>query len=272
MRALRWIVSVLFVVSTVLFTVFYIGEKMTTDHTIPVITVEGELIEVSFNATEEELLQGVTAYDEKDKNLTDRIIVESVSRFFEDGMCKVVYAVCDNDNNVANATRKIKYKNYESPKFIVNESLCYSIYDKINISEVIMANDCIDGDISRSIIITSEDFAGSVVGAFNIDVSVTNSKGDTSNLKLPLVIEDRSLSAPTIELSEYLVYAKIGEEIDFDSYLVGVESKIDGDIPIESVRIETTVDTDTEGVYSVHYYVNDSKGAQGHSILNVIVG
>ena len=144
--------------------------------------------------------------------------------------------------------------------------------NQINISEVIVANDCIDGDISRSIIITSEDFAGSVVGAFNIDVSVTNSKGDTSNLKLPLVIEDRSLSAPTIELSEYLIYAKIGEEIDFDSYLVGVESKTDGEIPIESVRIETTVDTDTEGVYSVHYYVNDSKGAQGHSILNVIVG
>ncbi len=272
MRVLRWLIMVAFVITTALFVIFYVGERVTTDNTIPVITVEEELIEVSFNATDEELLQGVTAYDEKDKDLTDRIIVESVSKFLENGVCKVVYAVCDNDNNVANATRKIKYKNYESPKFTVHESLCYSIYDKINISNAIRANDCIDGDISRSIIVTSEDLVGSVAGVFNIDVSVTNSKGDTSNLKLPLVIEDRSLSAPVIELSEYLIYAEVGEEIDFASFLVGVKSNIQDDIPLDSVRIETKADMTVEGIYSVHYYVTDIKGAQGHSILNVIVG
>ena len=138
MRALRWIVSVLFVVSTVLFTVFYIGEKMTTDHTIPVITVEGELIEVSFNATEEELLQGVTAYDEKDKDLTDRIIVESVSRFFEDGMCKVVYAVCDNDNNVANATRKIN--SITKIKFFLTKLITFFIMTPYTFSEMFCWN------------------------------------------------------------------------------------------------------------------------------------
>lgn len=272
MRVLRGLIIVLFVVTTALFGVFFVKEKVSTDNTIPVITVEEELIEVSFNATDEELLQGITAYDEKDKDLTDRIIVESVSKFLETGVCKVVYAVCDNDNNVANATRKIKYRNYESPKFAVTEPLCYSIYDKINISDAIKATDCIDGDVSRSIIVTSEDLVGSVAGVFNIDVSVTNSKGDTSNLKLPLVIEDRSLSAPEIELSDYLIYADVNEEIDYASFLVGVESDVQEDIPLESVRIETNADMSQEGVYSVHYYVTDIKGAQGHSILNVVVG
>lgn len=272
MKFLRWFVMLAFIVTTALFVVFYVGEKMTTDNTIPVITVEEEIIEVSFNATNEELLQGVTAYDEKDKDITDKIIVESVSKFLEPGVCKVVYAVCDNDNNVANAIRKIRYKNYESPKFTVHESLCYSIYDKINIANAIKAKDCIDGDISRSIIVTSEDFAGSVAGVFNIDVSVTNSKGDTASLKLPLVIEDRSLVAPVINLSEYLVYAKTGEEIDYESFLVDIESNVQENIPLSSVRIETNADMSTEGIYSVHYYVTDNKGAQGHSILNVIVG
>ncbi len=272
MRLLRWIIIILFVVTTILFTGFYVKEKMTTDNTIPVITVDKEVIEVSFNATDEELLQGVTAFDEKDKDLTDKVIVESVSKFLEDGVCKVVYAVCDSDNNVSNATRKIRYKNYESPKFSVHESLCYSIYDKIDISKAIKAKDCIDGDISRSIIVTSEDFAGSVVGVFNIDISVTNSKGDTSHLKLPLVVEDRSLVAPVIELSEYLIYAEKGAEFDWKSFLVGIESNIQDDIPLDSVRIETNANMAEEGIYSVHYYVTDSKGAQGHSILNVIVG
>ena len=81
--------------------------------------------------------------------------MESVSKFLGDGICKVTYAVCDNDNNVANATRKIRYKNYESPKFSMNESTCYSIYEKINVSDVITAYDCIDGDITKNIIITS---------------------------------------------------------------------------------------------------------------------
>ena len=272
MRALRWIITIAFVFTTALYITFFVREKMTTDNTIPVITIEDELIEVSFAATDEEFLQGVTAYDEKDKDLTDKIIVESVSKFLEDGVCKVVYAVCDSDNNVVNATRKIKYKNYESPRFYVDESLCYSIYDRINISQVIRAEDCIDGDISRSIIVTSEDFTGSVVGVFSIDISVTNSKGDVSTLKLPLVLEDRTLSAPVIELSEYLIYADIGEEIDFASFIVGAKDKKQTDIPLESVRIETKADMEKEGIYSVHYYVDDSSGARGHSILNVIVG
>lgn len=272
MRILRITVVILFVITTALFANFYIKEKTTTDNTIPVITVEEEIIEVSFNATEKELLQGVTAYDEKDKDLTDRVIVESVSKFIEDGVCKVVYAVCDSDNNVANATRKIRYKNYVSPVFSVQESLCYSIYDKINISNAIKAQDCIDGDISRNIIVTSEDLTSTIAGVFNIDISVTNSKGDTSTMKLPLVIEDRSLSAPVIELSEYLIYAEKGQEIDFSSYIVAVSSPVYGDMSLDSVRIETNADMNEEGTYSIHYYATDAKEVQGHSILNVVVG
>lgn len=271
MRVLRLIVALLFVVMSILFVGFYVKEKATTDNTIPVISVEGDIIEVSFQATEEELLKGVTAYDAKDKDITDRIIVESVSKFLDDGICKVTYAVCDNDNNVANATRKIKYKNYESPKFSMKASTCYSIYEKINVSDVISAYDCIDGDVSRSIIVTSEDFTSSVAGVFNIEVSVTNSKGDISSIKIPLVVEDRSVSSPVVELTEYLIYVDKNAEIDFAEYIVGATDK-NGNNVSDTIRIETNADLTKEGTYSVHYYATDSKGAQGHTILNVIVG
>lgn len=271
MRILRVTVTVVFVITAVLFSIFYFGEKINTDTTVPVITVESPLLEVDIGATKKDFLQGVTAYDEKDKDLTDKIIVESVSKFLDDGICKVTYAVCDSNNNVANATRKIKYKNYVSPQFSMSESTCYSLYENINISDVIKANDCIDGDISRNIIITSEDFTKSVAGVFTIEVSVTNSKGDLSVIKIPLIVEDRSLSAPKIELSKYLIYVDAGKEIDFSEILLKATDNAGNNIT-SSVRIESNVDFSMAGTYSVHYYVTDSKGVQGHTVLNVIVG
>ncbi len=271
MRILRIIIVVLFLITTALFSMYYVNEKLTEDNTMPVISIEGELIEVSFETTREELLQGVTAYDEKDKDITDKIIVESVSRFIDEGVCKVTYAVCDNDNNVANATRKIKYKNYESPKFSLTQGLCFSIYETIDIAEAIRAVDCIDGDITKNIIITSEDFSSSTAGVFELEVSVANSKGDTSIINLPLVVEDRSVMAPKIELSQYLIYTKPGEEIDFQQYLVKAQDRLEKDIT-NDVRIETNANLNAPGTYSVHYYVTDSNGVSGHTILNVIVG
>lgn len=271
MRVLRITVTAIFIVVSVIFSIFYIGEKLNTDTTVPIIKIDEQLLEVSFDADDAELLKGVTAYDGKDGDLTDRIIVQSVSKFIDDGICKVTYAVCDSNNNVSTATRKIQYKDYFSPRFSMSRSTCYSIYEGVSISQAIQAYDCIDGDISRSIIVTSEDFTSSVAGVFKLDVSVTNSKGDTSIINIPLVVEDRNISAPEIELKEYLVYTGVGKSVDFSEYLVRAEDYSGADIT-SSVRIEENVDFSTPGTYSVHYYVADYKGVQGHTILNVIVG
>ena len=108
MKILRIVVSILFVFVTVASAAVYIDEKLSVDKTIPVISVEGAMIDVSLKATDEELLQGITAYDEKDKDLTDKVVIESISRFTEKGVCRVTYAVCDSNNNVAKALRIIR--------------------------------------------------------------------------------------------------------------------------------------------------------------------
>ena len=149
--------------------------------------------------------------------------------------------------------------------------MCFSIYDTIDLVEIIKAQDCIDGDITRNIIVTSEDFAKSTAGVFELEISVSNSKGDTSIINVPIVVEDRSVSAPKIELSEHLIYVKPGEEVDFSKYLIGATDRLENDLT-KDVRIETNADLNKEGIHSVHFYVNDSNGTQGHTILNVIVG
>ncbi len=272
MRYLRLGVFLLFVVIAVAFAGVFISEKITEDKTIPVITIDDEMLDVSLKADDAELLQGVTAYDEKDKDITDKIIVESISKFIDKGVCRVTYAVCDGDNHVAKASRKIRYTEYTSPKFSMAESTCYSLYESINLLEAIRAWDCLDGNISGNLIITSENYSATVAGVYTLDVTATNKNGDVSTIALPLIIEDRSLDAPKIELTEYLVYVEPGaEKPDFRNYIVGATDAFEEELDKGSVRVETNLNTEKEGVYTVHYYVTDDRGTQGHTVLIAVV-
>ncbi len=271
MRLLRICVIILFVIISVVFGGMYVENVVLADKTVPEITIDSDMLEVSLNAGDEELLKGVTAYDEKDKDITDRVIVESVSNFIDEGVCKVTYAVCDNDNHVAKKSRKIKYKDYESPKFGLTQNTCYSIYERINLANAITATDCIDGDISKQVIITTENYTKSVAGVFSINVTVTNKKGDVSELEIPLIIEERELSAPVIELEEYLVYVEKGAKLDLKAMITSATDSKKNDLT-DSVKIESDINTSKEGTYTVHYYATDEDDLRGHTVLTVVVG
>lgn len=271
MKLMRIIVLIVFIFVSIFAATVFISDKVKTDNTGPVIRVSSEVLDVSIKATNKDLLAGVTAYDEKDKELTDSIIIESVSRFSEKGICKVTYAVCDSDNNVAKATRKIRYTDYVSPTFAVSGNLCFSLYESMDIRPFISSHDCLDGDITKRLIITSDNYSSSVAGAYAIKATVTNSKGDRAEIELPLIVEDRPLSAPTIELSEYLVYTDVGKSVDFKSYVVDALTKQNESIK-ESVIIESNADFSKEGTYHVHFYATDANGYRGHSVMTVIVG
>ena len=121
-----------------------------------------------------------------------------------------------------------------------------------------------------NLVITSPDYNSSIAGIFSLELSVSNKKGDTSTLVLPLIMEDRSLSAPVIKLKEYLVYLDKGEKVDFEDYIVEAIDKNDRDIT-SKIDIDDNVNFKKSGTYSVHYFVTDSAGAKGHSVLNVVV-
>ncbi len=271
MRILRVAVLVLFTITFALFSLIFVREKLNTDTTIPQIIVEGEIIDVSLEATDEELLKGITAYDEKDGDLTDKIIIESVSRFMEKGISRVTYAVCDSDNNIVTATRKIRYKDYESPRFALKRALCYSVYETPKLNDVITVSDSIVGDITSDMILTSDDYTRSVTGVFTINANVTTEKGDTATLELPLIVEDRSEAAPEIELKEYLIYADIGDKINFEDYLIKATTNEEEDIT-DDVTIETKINMKKAGTYLVHYYAVDENENKGHTVLTVVVG
>ena len=270
MRLFRLFVTLLFAAVTLLFAWTWYKSAIRSDKTRPVITIDGELIEVALDATDEDLLAGVTAYDAKDGDLTDRVIVESISKFSELGVCKVYYAVCDNDNHVTSASRKIRYLDYTSPVFYMERSLCFSQQETVNVGSVIGAKDVLDGDISGNIIITSTDYEYGTVGKYTVLAEVANSKGDLISIRLPLYVEDRNINAPKIELSDYLIYVSPGTTVDPRRYFVSATDSFEHDVS-ESLLISNNYNKNEPGVYSFDYYADDSIGRRGHSILTVVV-
>lgn len=270
LKIARAVISILFVVVTAVFGYFYVDEQLHSDKTQPVITVESELLEVPLGADTSALLEGVSAYDEKDGDLTDKVIVESLSNFIGDGICKATYAVCDSDNHVSTATRRISYIGYHAPRFVLNRSICFSVYESVDVASAVEAQDCIDGDITKNIVLTSDDYSGAATGVFSVKASVNNSKGDSSLVTLPLIIEDRSMSAPQITLKSYLVYTKTGAPVELEPYMTeAVDSA--GESVADTLRVETNADYSKPGVYTAHYYVTDKSGNIGHTVLVIIV-
>lgn len=269
MRILRTSVTVIFLVVLVIFCVFRI-QQLSADKTYPVITIEGEVIEVSITATNADLLQGVTAWDEKDGDISDKVIVESISRFTEIGVCVVDYAVCDYDNHVSKASRKIVYTDYTPPKFTLSGSLLFGISQNMNIRSLLGAVDSIDGNISNKVIITANDYSSAAAGVNYISAKVTNSKGDMISLDLPVYVEERNLSAPEIILKYYMIYLTAGDEFDVEGNVISALDTDENNLK-DQIHIDTNLDLSTPGVYEIHYRTEDSHNRKGHAITTVIV-
>lgn len=268
MKYLRIGVSLLCVLVLGVFAVVYIKEQK-KDTTYPVITIEDEIIDVSLKMTEEELFKGVTAYDEKDGDISDKLIVESISKFIEDGVSIVTYSVCDNDKHATSATRKIRFTDYTDPVFVINQSLVFGLGEDVNLASYVGAYDCIDGDISDRVIITATDYNTNEEGVFKVSLKASNSMGDSIYMEVPVYIEDRSYSAPDIKLSDYIVYTKVGEEVDLTKYIL---SAIDEeDQQGMTVLIDSNYKPDVPGTYQAHYETTDANGKEGHAVLTIIV-
>lgn len=269
MRILRISVSALFIIVLIMFCIFKI-QQLNADNTYPVISIEESILDVSIHASENDLMAGVTAYDEKDGDITDRIILESISSFTEPGICIVKYAVCDADNHAASAERKIRYTDYTSPRFTLSEPLVFGISQNINIRGILGAVDSIDGDISDKVIISANEYSSNIASVNYISAKVTNSKWEMISIQLPVYIENRSLSAPEIRLTDYLLYLKTGDTLNIEETIISALDASGRNLKSQ-VTVDTNLNLNQPGLYEVHYRVSDSAGREGHSILFVIV-
>lgn len=190
MKKLRWFAIALFLLSVAVYALDQNWIRQKTDTSIPEISMDQDVIRVSVKDPEEAWKKGITAYDEKDGDITDSLVIESVSTFLEKGRRLVSYAAFDQDGHVAKASRQLIYTDYHSPKISYSKPFSFPVGTR-DILESVYATDCIDGDISNKVEITGDSvFFLNIPGEYKIKLQVTNSCGDMVTVPVTLEMVD----------------------------------------------------------------------------------
>lgn len=287
MRRLRRASIILLIISLFLFGANYYKTNVINDKTGPLFQMKSSVVEVSVKDDEKALLKGLTAVDATDGDVSNSIIVESISPFTGTGHRVVNYAAFDSDNHVTHVKRELAYTDYEAARFHLKKQLSFPM-NATNLLEGISVEDCIDGDLTKSVkMMYDEELDTSHVGEYSARLKVTNSAGGVSYLPVKVEIYDASVyfRLPQIKLKENLVYVDKGTDFDEQEYISAIT--VNGEdysltdekgtygayylspevdeksIGIDRVEIDSNVDTDVSGYYEVVYSFEDTEFSTG---------
>ena len=260
----------------------------TSDNIAPTINMDSNEIAISVEDDERVLLEGITAQDNRDGDVTASLTVDNISTFNREGKRYVTIAAFDSSNNVGKATRELIYTDYRPPHFDITEPMSFSI-GATKYFEHITANDVLDGDLTGSIHFEDNTrFYSSEAGDYNVIIQVKNSAGDVASLPLTISIMDNVPNdKPRIHLKHYVRYVKKNMKPDYanlmDYIYIGnkkyelVDGKeIDEEtIGRDKVRInDDGVNYDAAGTYDVVYKLTVEQGEEkvtGTTKLIVVV-
>lgn len=270
MRYLRIGTLIAFVAALVL--LGYTGYRVSLkDVTAPVI--EDSIGELHINSRQDEaaLLQGLTATDDRDGDITDRILVERISHFTQSGSCKVSYVVFDSSNLVGRYERTVVYDDYTLPRLSLEKPLVYYEGNEITFMDRLRLTHVLEGDISHKLRLEASNVDPSEVGVYEIQVRARTAYGEEVYARLPLNVITYSAEAPIINLKQNLVYVKLGEPFDAKDYVLDVKDCNKNDIDINAVFVYRQVDLEKPGYGQVRMEVTDQWGHRGITYLTVIV-
>ena len=288
MKKVRMLSIVIFVAAVITYGLHNLNEWKNRDFGSPVIKVDGNSVTVSCTAGEEAMLEGVTAEDKKDGDVSDTLMIETMSNFIEKGRRNITIAAFDSDNHVTKVTREVVYNDYHSPRFTLSEPLRFP-KNTTTILSGMGVEDVLDGTLTSNIK-TSGDYYVEVdtPGEYSMVFTVTNSAGDVSELPATVEIYDPAEEAlkPQIMLSEYIVYTSVGTSINPWDYVeqitIGTSEYIRGGdnaltnaeyyhIYESEVTISNEVDYSVPGVYEITYRYKTQDREPGSVRLIVVV-
>lgn len=241
--------------------------KLNTDR--PVLINSVGTLEISVDDPAEAIFGGLTATDDTDGDLTEQILVASVSHFLEPGTVNVKYVVFDSHNNAATLSRRVHYTDYESPRFTLDKAPVYNVGSSFDLLEHIQVTDCLDGDISDRVRVITNMVNNYSEGTYPVVLEVSNSCGDTAQLTV-WVHYQRKASNVSIKLHKYVVYLEQGSEFDPYQYIAGIaDSNLQALDPTD-IQLQGNLDMETPGTYQLVYSYENGNLA-GKSAITVIV-
>ena len=208
--------------------VVYIGE----DRNGPEISVPQEEITYVAGTDTSALLNGVTAQDDRDGDVTDTVTIESIIPNANQTGASVVYVAKDSKNNVTKETRTILYSTD------ANQAAAQAAAEQVAADQA-AAEQAAQGDAAGESAQTTDDGAAQNEAA----------------------IAALSAESPRIYLTQYSVELERGAELNELSYVQDISDDEDSrDELYQGIRISGEVDTNTPGEYTLEYHVVDSDG------------
>lgn len=213
--------------------VVYIGE----DRNGPEISVPQEEITYVAGTDTSALLNGVTAQDDRDGDVTDTVTIESIIPNADQTGASVVYVAKDSKNNVTKETRTIVYSTD------ANQAAAQAAAEQA-------AADQAAQDQAAAEQVAQGDAAG--------ESAQTTDDGAAQN---EAAIAALSAESPRFYLTQYSVEVERGADLNELSYVQEISDDKDSrDELYQGIQISGEVDTNTPGEYTLEYHVVDSDG------------
>lgn len=273
MKRRKWLYLVLIVLCLAAFVAYRAMDRMWADTGAPSINMDAAQLQISVTDMETSLLQGVSAVDEKDGDVTASLVVESTRLLDQNGTISVTYAAFDQAGNVAKAQREVLLTDYTSPRFTLDSPLVFAQNSNFDVLSVLGAEDMLDGDLQYRIRATSLDDASiDAVGTHQIQFRVTNSLGDTVEQVFPVEVYPAGTYTASLTLTDYLIYLPVGASFSAKDYLGSFSvnrdtvSLRDGLPAHYTLQTQGEVNTQEPGVYALSYtvtYTADSVAGSG---------
>lgn len=277
LKTIRVLLILFFAAALIVAGILFYLNYTRTDVSAPTIVSNIASLEVSVKATKADFCAGLQAYDNMDGEITDRIMVRSVSTFSdpENAEFRASYIVFDDASNYATWERTVRYTDYTHPRFHMSKPLIFNVGETVSFLDRISATDCIDGNITGRMSLTESNVSNTIPGSYKVQVSVTNRMGDNVSLPLTVLVINQTTAAPKIALKEYLVYVPQGETPNFRSYLSSLTDPLDEsgeEISVLKAKVNfSEFDASTPGTYDIYYYFTGLSGETATAILTVIV-
>lgn len=249
----KWLIALMVVLSVVLGTVVA-GLRFATDRKGPEITFSSKKEAVyKENMTDEELLKGVAAIDNKDGDVSDSLKVECIFNE-ETDQVYVSYVAKDSSNNVTKKqfimeTNGQKKSGDDSDEEVVKEE-----------AKEEKTEDSVEED---------QDSKDSEVEQPEEELS----KEEEAKKREEQKIESLAAEAPKFYLTTYYIEIPVGTSVDQLSYVADIQDDTDETNRLyRQIQIEGNVDIYTPGTYELTYYVVDSNGNESNrAVLTVEV-
>ena len=264
---------IFFLLLTIVMSIFSRIREKESDGSAPVINGSLDPLTVSCDYTREDLLEGLTAYDAEDWDISDNIIPGELSAFKEKGVCEIEYYVYDSDDNCGRYQRDVVFSDYSAPRIKLSNPLVFYTKDASNgvLMDSLYGYDCLDGNV-KHIKVNSSNIDYATAGEYTVSVSLINSFGDTATYDLPVHIITNAYKGLEIRLTKNLIYLKSGSAFDPEDFVKEVElHQTEELMPREDwgIQTESNVDTSKAGVYEVEYLIQKEKDSVYGSVSGI---